>query len=72
MTRFVQSLFAGLAVSFCFQILADEATVTYLANEGVMVTRGESSIVFDPLFNNSYGQYELLPGEMRQIPRAHD
>ena len=65
MISFVQSLFAGLAALYCFQVLADEADVTYLANEGVMVTHGETSIVFDPLFNNSYGQYELLPDDLR-------
>jgi L-ascorbate metabolism protein UlaG (beta-lactamase superfamily) len=48
-----------------FQVPADEATVTYLANAGVMVNHGETSILFDPLFNNNYGQYELLPNKMR-------
>ena len=44
----------------------DESSVQYLANEGVMVTHGETSILFDPLFNNSYGQYQLVPREMRE------
>jgi L-ascorbate metabolism protein UlaG (beta-lactamase superfamily) len=65
MINYVQSLVAGLAALFCLQALADDATATYLANEGVMVTHGETSIIFDPLFNNSYGRYELLPDDMR-------
>ena len=43
----------------------DESSVQYLANEGVMVRHGETSILFDPLFGNSYGQYQLVPKEMR-------
>ncbi len=41
------------------------ATAHYLANEGVMVVRGDTKVVFDPLFENSYGQYQLPPVEMR-------
>ena len=40
-------------------------TVRYLANEGVMVTQGETSVLFDPLFNNSFGQYQMVPDEVR-------
>ena len=40
------------------------ATAQYLANEGLMVVQGETKIVFDPLFRNSYGQYQLLPKPM--------
>ena len=33
----------------------------YMANEGLMVVQGDTKVVFDPLFRNSYGQYQLLP-----------
>ena len=36
----------------------------YMANEGLMVVQGDTKVVFDPLFRNSYGQYQLLPKEM--------
>lgn len=36
----------------------------YLANEGLMVVQGETKVLFDPLFRNSYGQYLMLPKEM--------
>ena len=36
----------------------------YMANEGLMVVQGETKVVFDPLFRNSYGQYQLLPKDM--------
>jgi L-ascorbate metabolism protein UlaG (beta-lactamase superfamily) len=38
----------------------------YLANEGLMVVQGETKIMFDPLFRNSYGQYQLLPESMEK------
>jgi len=38
--------------------------VQYMANEGLMVVHGETKVVFDPLFRNGYGQYQLLPKEM--------
>jgi len=36
----------------------------YMANEGLMVTQGETKILFDPLFRNSYEQYLLPPEDM--------
>jgi hypothetical protein len=38
----------------------------YLANEGVMVSDGDTRILFDPLYPESYGQYLLVPEEMRR------
>ena len=35
------------------------STAQYLANEGLMVVHGEIKVVFDPLFRNSYGQYQI-------------
>lgn len=42
------------------------AFAQYMANEGVMVMQGETKILFDPLFRNSYGQYQLLPEAMEK------
>jgi L-ascorbate metabolism protein UlaG (beta-lactamase superfamily) len=42
------------------------ATAQYMANEGLMVVQGETKVVFDPLFRNSYGHYQLLPKAMEQ------
>jgi L-ascorbate metabolism protein UlaG (beta-lactamase superfamily) len=44
---------------------AQHTSVQYLANEGVMVAHEETKVLFDPLFNNSYGQYQLVPTAMR-------
>lgn len=42
------------------------STAQYLANEGLMVTHGDTKVVFDPLFRNSYGHYQLLPKDMEE------
>ena len=41
------------------------STVQYLANEGVMIAHGDTKILFDPLFDNSYELYQRVPPEMR-------
>ena len=63
MTRFAVAV---LVFFFSLPAAADEARATYLANEGVLVQHGETSILFDPLFDNSYNRYELVPGEMKR------
>ncbi len=66
-----------LILSFCITIalclgsrplaLAQDggASAYYMANEGVMVSDGDSKILFDPLFPESYGQYLLVPEGMK-------
>ncbi|MGH8193746.1 MAG: SUMF1/EgtB/PvdO family nonheme iron enzyme [Woeseiaceae bacterium] len=46
------------------------ARAYYLANEGVMVANGETKVLFDPLFNESFGEYRLVPEEMRRALMA--
>lgn len=38
----------------------------YMANEGMMVVHGDTKVVFDPLFQNSYGRYQMLPKDMEE------
>jgi len=45
---------------------SDTSRAIYLANEGLMVVQGETKVVFDPLFRNSHGQYQLLPEHMEE------
>jgi L-ascorbate metabolism protein UlaG (beta-lactamase superfamily) len=64
MYRIISLLLLSLAWS---SALADEAPASrahYLANGGVMIERGETRILFDPLFRNDYDQYDRLPPEM--------
>ncbi|MEM9407018.1 MAG: MBL fold metallo-hydrolase [Acidobacteriota bacterium] len=43
------------------------SVATYLANAGVVVTRGDVKIAFDPLFKTSFGQYALMTTEMEEM-----
>ncbi|HEX2139822.1 MAG TPA: MBL fold metallo-hydrolase [Woeseiaceae bacterium] len=54
---------ALLAASGATPVIGHEsdAVAHYLANEGLMVAHGETKVLFDPLFNESFGQYQLLP-----------
>ena len=45
---------------------AQVAVAQYMANEGLMVVQGDTKVVFDPLFRNAYGQYQLLPKPMEE------
>lgn len=45
---------------------------TYLGNEGIMVSDGHTTILFDPLFPNGFGTYQLVPEETRQALMAGD
>ncbi len=42
----------------------DEARAMYLANQGVLVTAGDTGILFDPLFDADFGQFQLVPAEL--------
>ena len=44
----------------------ETSTIQYLANEGVMVAHGETKILFDPLYRNSFDNYQLVPDEVRE------
>ena len=52
------------------QVIAQQAF--YMANEAVMVTDGDTKVLFDPLYLESYGQYLLVPEAMRAALFAGD
>lgn len=41
------------------------STLQYLGNEGVAVFHDDTTLLFDPLFNNDYGVYALVPDATR-------
>lgn len=49
-----------------------EGRVTYLANEGLLVESGDVKVLFDPLFDNGFGQYRTLPPAMQAALMAGD
>lgn len=65
MIKYLAAILAA-ALSVVSGALAHDpaARATYLGNEGVMVTRGDTKILFDAFYANSYGQYALVPDEI--------
>jgi len=55
-------LLALSAAAFSHEHVSSRAH--YLGNEAVMVERGDTKIVFDPLFREDYGQYQRVPAEI--------
>jgi L-ascorbate metabolism protein UlaG (beta-lactamase superfamily) len=64
--RHVMISFAFFSATVAFA----DGEVMYLANEGLLVTEGETKVLFDPLFRNNYGQYQLLPLDMEDALMA--
>ena len=58
MKRLIQCLL--LIVSSATAVSQEHSTVQYLANEGLMVTHGDTKVLFDPLYDNSYGRYHKV------------
>ena len=55
-----------LSLLACAAVRADGDTVaTYLANQGVLVESGDTAVLFDPLFDRDFGQFQLVPEEMQ-------
>ncbi|MEL7032859.1 MAG: MBL fold metallo-hydrolase [Pseudomonadota bacterium] len=50
----------------------DATKATYLGNEGVMVSDGQSTILFDPLYPNGFGVYQMVPDTTRRALMAGD
>lgn len=44
----------------------ESACARYLGNEGIMVSAGETKVLFDAFYSDSYGHYTLVPDTMRQ------
>ena len=44
----------------------NSSSVTYLGNEGLMVQYGDTKVLFDPFFHNSFNTYQLVPEDIRQ------
>jgi L-ascorbate metabolism protein UlaG (beta-lactamase superfamily) len=46
--------------------LAHQASVTYVANEAVLITNGDKKVLFDPFFHQAFGTYQLVPEKTKQ------
>lgn len=58
-------LLIGLALTNAGHAHDPQARATYLGNEGVLVARGDTKVLFDAFYSNSYeGTYLLVPEAM--------
>ncbi len=62
-TRIAISLLLVAVLSFSTAADEIEARATYIANMGVMIERGETKVLFDPLFRNNFDTYDPVPAE---------
>jgi len=47
-------------------VLAHQTSVTYVANEAVLITNGDKKVLFDPFFHTAFGIYQLVPEYTQQ------
>jgi L-ascorbate metabolism protein UlaG (beta-lactamase superfamily) len=59
-------LIAALILLPTAGVAEPESKAHYLANAGVMVVRGETRVMFDPLFRHDFDMYDHLPAEVEQ------
>lgn len=60
------TILLSLIAPWC--LAQDQGRALYLANEGVLVSHGDTKILFDPLFENGFDRYPLVPADMlRQL-----
>lgn len=52
--------------AFAHDRSADHGCARYLGNEGILITSGDSKILFDALYAENYGQYALVPEATHQ------
>lgn len=67
MIKSLLTLFFAAAIGVVAQAHPiDQTETTYLGNEGIMVRDGETTILFDPLYPNGFGVYQMVPENTRQ------
>ena len=75
MRYLIALLLSGFAFSaFAESVIAQDNTtrsqvtssVTYLGNEGLLVQRGDTKVLFDPFFHNGFNTYQLVPESIRK------
>ena len=62
----LRAIVIALSIIPSFAAAHDHATAHYLGNEGVMIERGETKILFDAFYANGYGQYALVPDDINK------
>lgn len=62
----MRRILRGLALFVCMPIgsVFADGRVTYLANAAALVEHAETKVLFDPLFDNGFDRYDLVPDDM--------
>jgi L-ascorbate metabolism protein UlaG (beta-lactamase superfamily) len=56
---------SGLLALFTNPAFSEDSVAHYMANEGLMIVHGDTKVMFDPLYSQSYNNYTLLPEDMK-------
>lgn len=72
MTRLLSLVGLLLAIQAPCHAHQAPASATYLGNEGVLVERGDTKVLFDAFYSNSYGTYTLVPDAIASAMLAGD
>ncbi|MGS2719134.1 MBL fold metallo-hydrolase [Paraglaciecola aestuariivivens] len=62
----INCLLLVLLLCVSSQGLAHQGEAKYLANEAVLATFGDTKVLFDPFFHESFGTYQLVPEHIKQ------
>lgn len=55
-----------LLTSWSGRTLAHQASVTYVANEAILIVNGDKKVLFDPFFHQAFGTYQLVPKQTKE------
>lgn len=64
MNQIKKILMTTLLVASC-AFANDEPEVMYLGNTALLVSHGQTQVLFDPFFHQHFGQYQLVPEKFR-------
>ncbi len=65
MYRAILACAAALFLASAHAHEGESAQVRHVANAGVMVANGETRVLFDPLYSNTFDRYDAIPDDVR-------
>lgn len=65
MNRLTTACLAALLIGTAHAHEHGDAQARHIANAGVMIANGETRVLFDPLYNNTFDRYDAIPDDIR-------
>jgi len=59
------SVYCGQSIAHS-KVESKHSELIYLGNEGILIKKGKTKILFDPFFHNDYGVYQLVPDDIKR------